>query len=229
LQVGIGALIKILSGIKEAKVKWPTRVEMTRLAALVHDREPLLEHTFGFVDGLNLPVEEPQSVNKQNANYNGWKSACFASNVLAYSSTGKVIFAAINYPGSWHDAEVARYLYSRLRNRTPDGYNILADSAFPASKKRQGKILVVKKEESFDRINDPVELYRKRRLNNAVVRQRQAAEWGMRSIQGAWARVKLPLPENDKYRASVLKLVVLLHNYRAEFVGLNQIHIVFSQ
>ena len=53
---------------------------------------------------------------------------------------------------------------------------------------------------------------------------RQAAEWGMRAIQGAMPRLKdaIHYEENGERRV-MLKLVPLLYNLRIARVGLNQI------
>ena len=53
---------------------------------------------------------------------------------------------------------------------------------------------------------------------------RQAAEWGMRAIQGAFPRLKdsVPVEENGE-RKVYLSLVPLLYNFRLETVGSNQI------
>jgi hypothetical protein len=53
---------------------------------------------------------------------------------------------------------------------------------------------------------------------------RQAAEWGMRAIQGAFPKLKEALKYEEKgERGIILKLVPLLYNFRLEVVGLNQI------
>jgi len=53
---------------------------------------------------------------------------------------------------------------------------------------------------------------------------RQAAEWGMRSIQSAFPRMKDAILYEEKgERAVILKLLPLLYNIRLERVGLNQI------
>ena len=66
------------------------------------------------------------------------------------------------------------------------------------------------------------------RLDNAVIGQRQAAEWGMGSIQRTFGRLKSPLPVDNLKRKLILKVIVLLYNYRVKFVGLNQIQTVFG-
>eukprot|EP01034_Spumella_vulgaris_P045070 gene45070-56104_t len=36
------------------------------------------------------------------------------NNVLAFAPTGKIIYASINYPGSWHDSTVCRKLMRKV-------------------------------------------------------------------------------------------------------------------
>ena len=53
---------------------------------------------------------------------------------------------------------------------------------------------------------------------------RQAAEWGMRAIQGSMPRLKNKIRfEENGERRRVLKLVPLLYNLRLTHVGLNQL------
>jgi len=44
---------------------------------------------------------------------------------------GVIIQCKLNAPGSWHDSRVARHIYEKLRTATPDGYYLVADTAFP--------------------------------------------------------------------------------------------------
>ena len=39
--------------------------------------------------------------------------------------------AVLNAPGSWHDAQVACPIYQQLCSSVPDGFYLVADSAFP--------------------------------------------------------------------------------------------------
>jgi hypothetical protein len=58
---------------------------------------------------------------------------------------------------------------------------------------------------------------------------RQASEWGMRALQGTFARLKCRLTSNHVYRTEIISLVILLHNFRTTHVGLNQISTVFNK
>ena len=76
----------------------------------------------------------------------------------------------------------------------------------------------------------PWSFARQKVLNNQLVSARQAAEWGMRAIQGSFSRLKLPLPATDHlFRAEVIELAVRLHQLRCRSVGINQTQIVYQQ
>ncbi|KAJ1406173.1 hypothetical protein B484DRAFT_300118, partial [Ochromonadaceae sp. CCMP2298] len=56
---------------------------------------------------------------------------------------------------------------------------------------------------------------------------RQAAEWGMRALQGSFSRLKSRLPSDAKKRGRIILSILLLSNLRTHYVGLNQISTVF--
>ena len=52
--------------------------------------------------------------------------------------------------------------------------------------------------------------------NNQLIKARQAAEWGMRSLQGSFGRLKLPLDANDgPGHHRLVRLCCKLHQIRA--------------
>jgi hypothetical protein len=71
-----------------------------------------------------------------------------------FNSKGIIIYAAINKPGSWHDSNVARSLYDKLRYNTPGEYNILADSAFSFSEDLAKNICAVMKDSAKERLGN---------------------------------------------------------------------------
>ncbi|ETO58682.1 hypothetical protein F444_22938 [Phytophthora nicotianae P1976] len=124
-------------------------------------------------------------------------------------------------PANWHDAAVAQDLYGKLLNKTPEGYFAIADSSFPRSrrglssriktplKKRSRQSRILREQGLLDGLEVLVE------INRELVSARQAAEWGMRSLHGSFARLKLPLPADDgEYRAIVLETCARLHQVR---------------
>ena len=62
-------------------------------------REPGLPNVFGMADGTHFPVEEPADDDIQNAYYNGWKSACYVTNIFCFGPDGAIFYALTNAPG----------------------------------------------------------------------------------------------------------------------------------
>ncbi|OAV91607.1 hypothetical protein PTTG_04241 [Puccinia triticina 1-1 BBBD Race 1] len=186
--------------------------ELERYRAMIEGKFPLLTGCFGFVNGLNIPVLVSGDEDLQNAHYNGWTCSHYCSNVLTFVPNGTIIHAIINAPGSWHGSNIAEKLYVTLLEDTPPGYCIISDTAFPRKTPRlEQRILAPIK--TGDKVPaDPLAAARLLRLNHQLVSARQAAEWGMRSIQGSFARLKLPLPASDaKTRRGLLEIVCRLH------------------
>ncbi|CAD6947117.1 unnamed protein product [Tilletia laevis] len=224
--VGLGAMKTMMSKDKDTwAIRWPTPETMGDMAAAVRAREPLLKHVFGFVDGLNLRIYQPGDVDEQNAYYNGWLGDTYCSQVIVFLANGEIAWASLNNPGSWHDAKIANGLYDILSNpeRTPAPFALLADCAFPTNQEVSGKILSKPKENVAAKEQDG----NTHRLWEAIIRQRQAAEWGMRALQGAFGRLDLRLPVHKAKRALILSVIFQLHNWRARHVGLNQIKEVY--
>ncbi|KAE8244417.1 hypothetical protein A4X13_0g6610 [Tilletia indica] len=223
--LGLAALKAMMDQDEAWAIKWPTPDTMRDMAAAVHAREPLLKHVFGFVDGLNLRIYQPGDLDEQNAYYNGWLGDTYCSQVLVFLPNGEIAWASFNYPGSWHDAKISAGLYTLLNDpqRTPASYAILADSAFPYNKELAGRILSKPKDAIADKEKDGS----KHLMWEAIIRQRQAAEWGMRALQGAFGRLDLRLSTHKVKRALLLSVIFRLHNFRARHVGLKQIKEVY--
>ncbi|KAH9450939.1 hypothetical protein Pst134EB_018447 [Puccinia striiformis f. sp. tritici] len=230
LATGTKHLLTVLKEHPEARFLWPTTERKAQqYSAPIEKKFPLLKKCFGFLDGLNLPILVSGDEDVQNAYYNGWTCSHYCSSILAFAPDGTIMFAILNAPGSWHDSIIAEPLYDQLLERTPPGYRLISDTAFPRKTERlQSRILAPVKR--GDRLpSSPRSYARLKVLNDSLVSARQAAEWGMRSIQGSFARLKLPLPaEDNEYRADLLQLVCRLHQIRCRLVGINQTASVYE-
>jgi hypothetical protein len=60
------------------------------------------------------------------------------------------------------------------------------------------------------------------RISNVHTLLRQASEWGMQGMQGTFPRCKKRLPGDDEMRRLVLDAIVLVHNFRTNYVGYSQ-------
>jgi len=65
-------------------------------------------------------------------------------------------------------------------------------------------------------------------ISNVHTLLRQASEWGMRAMQGTFPRCKKRLPSNSAIRCLVIETIVIVHNFLSDYVGCNQIKMVFD-
>ncbi|ETI43039.1 hypothetical protein F443_11933 [Phytophthora nicotianae P1569] len=224
------ALAVALSGFSPARIAWPSPSRQVGLARLVEAREPLLKTTFGFIDGKNLRVMQPSNADLQNAMYNGWLHAVFVTGTICFAADGCIIWSRHNCAGSWNDADTSLGFRTKLLDPTfcPDPrMNVVSDSAFPCSTEMTGRILTPLKEGGIERIQ-PGLRSAARTLHNAIISVRQAAEWGMGSIQKVYSRLNLPLPYDPELRGLRINNMFRIVNYRVRTVGISQIRTTFS-
>ncbi|ETK82871.1 hypothetical protein F441_12074 [Phytophthora nicotianae CJ01A1] len=65
-------------------------------------------------------------------------------------------------------------------------------------------------------------------MHNAIISVRQAAEWGMGSIQKVYSRLNVPLPYDPELRGLRISNMFRLINYRVRTVGISQVRTTFS-
>ena len=152
---------------------------------------------------------------------------CRVANLFVFNPKGEIIHCHLNAPGSWHNSSLSEELYDLLDHRVPDGYVLVADTAFTGSPKllkplRQDQIASL----SASKHISVRELCQEIKRHRVAVSVRQAAEWGMRALQGTWGRLQVPLPANSQDRMLILELIARMHNFRTRRVGLNQIKTV---
>ncbi len=56
----------------------------------------------------------------------------------------------------------------------------------------------------------------------------QASEWGMHGMQGTFPHCKKRLPSDYALCRLVIKAIVLVHNFRTDYIGYSQIKTVFD-
>ena len=141
---------------------------------------------------------------------------------------GTVIACKLNAPGSWHDSRVAQPIYEKLRTATPEGYYLVTDTAFPRGTSQiEGRIRAPMKQGQYL----PVDIMERRHVeqfDRQLLSFRQSAKWGMRSLQGSFGRLRVPLEVTyGDQRADLLEICVRLQNLRTCLVGINQIQSVY--
>jgi hypothetical protein len=134
----------------------------------------------------------------------------------------------LNAPGSWHDARVAQPIYEKLHSRTPDGFYLIADTAFPRGMDQiRGRIRAPMKQGS-KLPSDPIEARRVLAFNRQLLSYRQTAEWGNQALQGCFGHLRVPLEITHSSRwGDLLESIMRLHNLWTRLVGINQIRTVY--
>lgn len=123
--------------------------------------------------------------------------------------------------GSWHDSSVAVPLMQTVVEKLGP-YAFCVDSGFPTKGTLQGKFVGPPKS------NAGLLSAEQRQKAKVYVSLRQAAEWGMRALQGSFSRLKSRITSDKRKRFNLILVIVLLHNFRTEKVGFNQIATVFG-
>jgi len=218
-------VVKVLWNDPLAKVTVPNDVEIREFEAAIASKYPALTNCWGAMDGLKLRLERAGNQRVQNMFYNGWTHDHYVSNLFLFSPDGKIRACYINAPGTLHDSTMANMsmvytMVDEIHHRV--GSKIVVDSAF-ASDGRPS--LYKSHQNNFDRRGN-------QRQNPILHRQatsvRQLSEWGMRGLQGSFPRLKDRLKYEERgERRIILEMVVLLYNFRASTVGLNQIQSTF--
>jgi hypothetical protein len=218
IQFGIKILVQVLQELEEAKVYIPTIDYVNSMKALVRNKHPLLENVWCTMDGLKLMIEVSSNDDDQNNYYNGWTHDHYVTGVLCFSPDGNIRISCYNVPGSVHDSTVASIggIYDKLKviYESCQG-QCTVDSAF-ARKKYPFLIKSGKKNLELNR--------NEREIRKQATSMRQSAEWGMRCFQSSFPRVKDRIKWEDYgRRKSMLKMMILLYNFRTNMVGINQI------
>lgn len=205
-----------LQELGDARIVWPEGEEFEENNMLILARHPLLTGAFGSLDGLNLLVQTSVDQEIENATFNGWLHEHFVSSVFTFNamgmtcchnddklstdlkSSGEIIACKLNAPGSWHDSRVAKQIYEKLRTQTPDGFYLVANTAFPRGTDQiAGRIRAPVK----DGTRLPADNQERQQLmafDRQLLSYRQTAEWGNRGLQGSFGQLRVPLPVQYK-------------------------------
>lgn len=224
LRFGRRMLLLALKSHPLAKVTMPTDDEIREYVNIIERRHPALRNVYCVADGLKLYFQSTEDLKVQGRFYNGWQHGHFITNLFVFGADGRIIICIINAPGSVHDSTLAEWadVYSVLENvHRRTGAICCLDSAFASSKAD----FLIMSSEDLSKAKTAADVLVLRQATSL----RQAAEWGMRAIQGAFPRVKdkIQFTDDGKERKVSLVLMCLLYNIRLELVGLNQIRNVY--
>jgi hypothetical protein len=230
VRFGRRLLVRVLRNHPNARVKMPNGEEIASFCQAISVKYPSLTNVWGSMDGLKLYLQQAGRQHGkgdvQNYFYNGWTHDHYVTNLFLFSPDGKIRKFFINAPGCWHDSTLANAsgIYDALDNifYAHGSAQVVVDSAFSKDNRPS---LVKSHQNITDRLGNIRENGRRFRDATSV---RQMAEWGMRGLQGSFPRLKDRLLYEERgERKIILHLIVLLSNYRASTVGINQIQSSF--
>ena len=180
---------------------------------------PDLGNVYLAVDGLKLLIQKPGDDRVQNYFYNGWTSDHYVSNLFAFAPDGTIPVCILDAPGSLHDSTMTDFasLFTLLTGvYERNGGKVVMDSAFA----RADYEIIVKsgQEVRFD-LGENVAWE-----NWQATSARQYAEWGMHALKGSFPQLHDRFRyEETRERKTMLLTIVLLYNFWANKVGMNQI------
>ncbi|GLE06486.1 hypothetical protein PINS_up015733 [Pythium insidiosum] len=99
---------------------------------------------------------------------------------------------------------------------------VVSDSTFPCSRQLEGRILTPLKDGDMEKIPPRAHVGAKL-MNAAILRTRQAAEWGVGSIEKVYGGLRLPLPYDPSHRDLRLENLFRLSNFRVRQVRISPI------
>lgn len=226
------------SNCEDFDIRWPTDEEQLESASLlesnrVHGR--LLRGVFAIMDGGKMPCSEYLDTDLQNAFFEGYTEQVEVTILFVWNFRGELIHAAINFPGSWHDTELAavsELYHPKLSDEyTRPGMAVLADSAFViTSRVTNGKIIRPRKSNEVQDIPKSTYLAAVDTiLQAAIPSEKQSAEWGVRVVKGAFPRLNVQLSVDVGKRRRVISICCHMFNSPYSSRGLNQIRTTYAQ
>ena len=229
LRFGRRIIVQVLKSDENARVVIPSAEKVEEYKAAIAAKYPVLHNVWATMDGLKLRIQQASTTEKQALYYNGWKHDHFVTAVMCFCPDGTIPMAFFNVPGAQHDSTVCELggIYDKLQRVYEEtGGACTVDSAFRV---KNAPYLLKSSQQTFVGEGDTdEEVLHSIQINRATTSMRQAAEWGMRSLQSSFPRLgdRLVYEERGERRI-MMKMMILLYNFRAQLVGINQIKNVY--
>ena len=139
---------------------------------------------------------------------------------MLWSPDGKIIDAAVNTPGSFHDLNSTLWcnIYSHIALLT-DGYVVVCDLAFTVKGKMEGKL---------EKLKESSDGFAETEYEKSLTCLQQALEWGNGILLNSWQQLNVPLPTVNVKRSTILWWCILLQNFRTEMCDRNQIQTYYE-
>jgi len=224
LLYGKRIIVKVLRNDPRASVQVPSSEKIAEYKEMVSNRHPYLTDVWCTMDGLKLTLQQSGDAVIQERYYNGWTHDHYVSSVICFCPDGTIPIAYINIPGSVHDSQIADYgnIYDKLESvYDRDGAQCTVDSAFGNITRE----FLIKSSQELIHINN----HHDRQIARDATSMRQSAEWGMHAFQSSMPRIKDRMVFEERGERKVtLSLMILLYNFRANLVGINQLNSFYA-
>jgi hypothetical protein len=218
LKFGRRLLIHILKNESDSAIRMLTAEEMAQYKEAVRGKHPMLDGVWCSMDGLKLLLECSGDKEEQNNFYNGWTGDHYILALLVFCPDGTIPMCCYNVPGSQHNSKIAWMggLYDKLKAVYEEsGGHCAVDSAFA---KNEYDFLI----KSGNKLLTDTRL--EIQIKNKATSMRQLSEWGMRTFQASFPRIKDHIRwERNGERRLIMKLLILLYNFRSRRIRINQI------
>ena len=225
--VGMTALVKNMAEDERSRVFWDIGNEqyLKECADRTADFDKIRD-VVCMIDGYKIRSKNDEDERKQNDDFTGWKEDVFRDYVLVTDTYGRVVDAAVNWPGSMHDSKKAlwAHIYDHIL-RLPRPYKVAADSAFRSS--GPFKDVMVKTKWKKDKSTGWYECSDSD-VGSQQTHLRQPAEWSNHSVGSVCRRLLCELPTDNVKRGYILWSCLFLTNWRTSTVGRNQTDTYFS-
>jgi hypothetical protein len=121
---------------------------------------------------------------------------------------GEIIACCTNAPGSWHDSHVAQPIYEKLQMKTPPGYYLVMDTAFPQGTSQIADHICAPMKSGTCLPADEKEQEARLVFDRQLLAFHQAAEW-----EGSFGQLCVPLPINyNELHGDLLETCLRLFN-----------------
>jgi hypothetical protein len=200
-----------------ARVQFPDDAKMRDFANMVKWREPMVNDIIGFLDTVLFLVQCTDKQITQNVMYCGYNSDTMVNNVFAFGPDGKVFFAAVNIPGSWADGSLTARFLPYIKRKI-GAYKFCVDQGFPWSGDAHGTFVDPVTKWQAQCLHCDIRNYLLK-ISNVHTLLQQASKWGMHGLQGTFPCCKSCLPSDSVQCRLVLKAIILVHNFRRDYVG----------
>lgn len=125
--------------VPETVTQWPSPQKMKDSSVLFQENRlhgELLSGVSVLMDGGHMGSAKHGDCMMQSACWEGFTQQNEVTKLFFWPISRELIFAVVNYQGSWHDSKIAmssRLLAILLTEHTPTGMGLLGDGAFTRS------------------------------------------------------------------------------------------------